>query len=502
MGEPIPLMLPPGLVKGRRSDYSTKGRYSHATHMRWVVDGDVVALKPMKGWDLAFDSSEILTGKARGAHAWVDNEELPFFMVGTHSRLYANDGATSDDITPISFTPGSVDAGVWTMDNMGEIGIACFDVDGRIYEYQPGGGGQATVITNSPNAKATFVTDEKFLFALAKDGDPRAYAWCSQDDRTVWTSTALNSAGDLPINEVGALMCGGKIKGGALLWTTSGLYYNEFLGRPDIYGSERAGNNCGIISRNGKLVFGSSAYWMGRNKFFSFKGYTRPMDCEIGDDVFGHINEDHAHKIWAHHRSDHNEVWFAYPRDNATECSHAAIFNYEKGFWNHDEFARLAGFDDEVFGYPVAFSSEGRTFNQETGWNYDESVYLVTDDGETLLMADDAVTYLTADPGDDSAIVLPSIRSGPVELGSGDRRLQLNEFWPDEENQGDVDTYFHLREFPNSPEYTIGPFSSADRVGVNSTARMASVEYRAKVGTQDFRIGTWRAQLGPRRGRH
>lgn len=476
MAPPIPLMLPPGLVRGKRSNFSTKGRYVEASHMRWIVEGNVVTLRPMKGWAYSsFNPGTPLAYAPRGAHAWVDNDEVPYFMVGTHGSLHARDGSAMDDITPSGFTAGSAHVGTWTFDNMGEVGIACFDTDGRILEYQPGGGGNATVVTNAPTAKATFVTDEKFLFALHINGDPRAYAWSSQDARTIWTPTALNSAGDLPINEVGTIMCGSKIKGGALIWTTTGVYFLEFIGRPDIYGSERAGNSCGIISRNAKCVFGSSAYWMGTNKFFTFKGYTRPLECDIGDYVFGNINTTYAHKVWAHHRPSHNEIWFAYPHGAATECSHAAIYNYEKDYWNHTPFARAAGFDDEVFGVTMAFSSGGRVFDQETGWTY-------------------------ADPGD--AEVLPFARSGPVDMDSGERRMQIDEFWPDEENQGSVDTYFHLREFANSTEYTIGPFSSADRVGVFSTARLAAIEYRAKGATEDFRVGTWMAQIGPRRGRH
>lgn len=503
MAEPTPLVLPPGLVRGRRTDYATVGRYSDGAHMRWVTDGGVVAVKPMKGWDVALESQ--LEASARGAHAWVDNEELQIFHAGSYEKLYAYDNGTFSDVTPSGFTVGSEHVGTWTMDNMGEIGISCFDADGRINEYQPGAGGIATVVTNSPTAKAAFVTDEKFLIALAINGDPRAFAWCSQDSRTVWTPTALNTAGDLPINEVGALMCGAKIKGGGLLWTTTGLYFLEFVGRPDVYGNDRVGNNCGIISRNAKCVFGSSAYWMGKKKFYSFTGYTKPLECDIEDYVFGNINEAYAHKVWAHHRPQHSEVWFAYPHGDETECSHAAIYNYEKGYWNHTPFARGAGFDDEVFGYPVAISAEGLVFNQETEFDYDETVYLMADDETTFLTADDGTTDLVADPeatvGVDGGIILPYLQSGPVEIGAGDRRMQLDEFWPDEENQGSVETYFNLREFPNSTEYTIGPFTSADRVGVFSTARMASVKYKAVSPVEDFRIGIWRAKMGPRRGR-
>lgn len=502
MAEPFKIELPPGLVRGLQSDYAVAGRYYDARNWRWVREGGLLVSRPMKGWEIAFPGAHIISGIARSAHAWVDDDEAPWGLIGTNAKVYAHDGTTLSDATPVGYGPASADTCQITIDNFGELGVLCNDEDNLIYEYQPGGGGVMTQVTNAPTARAIFSTEEKFLFALQYNLDPRAFGWCDQANRTVWTATALNSAGDLPIQEIGALMCGGKIKGGALLHTTTGVHFVNFEGRPDVYSAEHVANGCGIISRNGGISVGSRRFWMGDGQFHAFAGAHAVMDCDIGDDVFGNINMDHAHKVWAFRRSKFNEIWFPYPRGNETECSHAAIYNYKDNFWNHTERPRTAGFDVEPFGYPVEISPESVIFKHETGWDYDDTVLLTTDDGADILTTDDGATRLTSDEASDATAMTPYARSGPVEIGDGGRRMQIDEIWPDEQNQGGCETYILAREHPNATLTTLGPYSSADRMGIFTTARQVSIEHRAASGTEDFRIGVFRAVLGPARGRH
>jgi hypothetical protein len=499
MAEPFKLKLPPGLVRGLQSDYATEGRYYDANFVRWDVTGSLVIMKPMGGFDVANDADLLMEGKARAAHAWLDDDEQPVCMIGTTTRLYAKDASGAlHDITPVGFDPGATSVGTWTLDNFGELGVACHSEDGVIYEWQPNGGMPATPITNAPTARAIYVTDEKFLVALAVNGDPRTRAWCDQVNRTVWTATAINQAGDLPINEVGRLMCGAKVKGGSLDWTTEGVHYYEYLGPPNVYGGEQVSSGCGIVSRHAKATFGSQAWWMGDGQFFTYRGVVVPLFCDIADDVFGNMNQDHKHKVWCLHNARDGEVWWPYPRGSATECSHAAIYCYKgKPHWNHTEFPRLAGFDRSVFGYPAAVSSEGRLMRHETGWDYEEKVFLLDDDGETLLTDEDG-TYLTDDPGALTVYSGPFARTGPIEIGNGDRRMLVDEFIPDGMNVGSIGTIFHLRDAPDGALTTIGPYSSAARVGVLMEGRQVSVEYRANENTEDWRVGIWRVKASAR----
>lgn len=502
----LKLTLPPGLYRNGTA-YQSAGRWYDANLVRFF-EGQI---RPMKGWETGLTGT--LSGTPRAAHAWKDNEGDSFAAFGTVTSLYAHDGTTLDDITPEAavsilledgtdldtegsepllqesgFDSGS-DSSTWTLDNFGELLVACNDHEQTIYEWQPRGGLDATAITNAPDAKAIFVTNERFIIALGADGDPRRVAWNDQENRTTWTATSTNQAGDLNLQTSGVVMCGGKVRSGGLIWTDTDLHLMRYQGFPDIYGIERVGNNCGIIGRHAFFIVDSVAYWMGQNGFWRYVGYVEPLACEISDDVFRNLNTTYRNKVWCQHFPQFGEVWWFYPRvtnlalengedllteggdtldseGGSVECSHAAIYNYREGHWNHTELPRLCGFPEGAFDWPVMVNGSGGLLKHETGWSFDSAIRRAV--------------------------------SGPVELGEGERRMQIDEFIPDELTQGDCEVTFYTREYPNATEYTIGPFNAAERVGVITTARQARIELRAESGTEDFRVGAYRVQAKAR----
>lgn len=453
MVEPIKLKIRPGLYR-QGPEYEAAGRWYDNQYWRFV-DG---VIKPMKGW--ATGLAGTLSGTPLAAHAWLDNDELPFAAFGTTTKLYIHDGTTLNDITPSGFTSTTV----WTLDNFGEVLVAC---DGtNIYEFTPGAGGDATAVTGAPTASSIFVTEEKFLIALGSGGDPRQFAWPDQATLTTWTATAINQAGDLPLHSVGKLVSGMRIRGGALMFTTEGVQRLDYIGPPDVYGTENVGQGCGIIGTHAKVSVDAIAYWMGRGQFYRYGGYVEPLPSDVSDDVFRNINTTHQSKCWAEHYPEAGEVWFYYPRGLATTCSHAAIYNYREGHWNHTPMARTCGFGPDVFGWPLRATSAGAMLKHETGWAYDSEVR--------------------------------KLISGPLEIGTGGKLMEIDEIIPSELTQGDVEVYLHLRDYPNATETTVGPFAAADRMSILKTARQIRVELRMASGKEDARIGPWRATVRAR----
>ena len=507
----IKLALPPGLFRNG-TQYQSVGRYYDANLIRFF-EGQI---RPVGGWDTGLAGT--LTGNPRAAHAWKDNEGEAYAAFATHTGLFVHDGTALDDVTPqasesvlaedatdllledgsesllleYGFGAGDADMSTWTLDNFGELLVACNDHEQSIYEWQPGGGMDATEIANAPQAKAIFVTNERFIVALGADGDPRRVAWNDQENRTTWTATSTNQAGDLNIQTAGVLMCGGKVPGGGLIWTDQDVHLMRYQGFPDIYGIERKGTDCGIIGRHAFQIVDSVAYWMGQEGFWTYVGYVQPIQCDISDDVFRNLNTAYRHKVWCQHIPQFGEIWWFYPRianigledgedlllesgqtldaeGGATECSHAAVYNYREGHWTHHELARLCGFPKGAFDYPMMVDASGNILKHEYGWSYGGAIRRAV--------------------------------SGPVELGDGERRLQIDEFIPDDLTQGDCEVTFYTRETPNATEYTVGPFNAADRVGVITTARQARISIRAEDGTEDFRIGAYRV-AAKARGRY
>jgi len=492
MTEPVKIDLGKGLYRNGTA-YQSQGRWYESQFMRW--SGGVI--RPHKGWDIAWDATPLLVGKARAAHAWKDNDSNPFLLLGTPSNLYVHDGTLLDDISPSGYTATDANLSTWTFDNFGELGISCNDEDGQILEWQPGGGMDATLVTNSPDAKAVFCTEERFIIALCSDGDPRRMAWPDGENRTAWTPASTNRARSLLTQTAGVLTCGAKVRGGSLIWSTVDLLFLRYIGLPDVYKADRVAADCGIVGRHAFKVVDSVAYWMGQNKFWRYAGYVEPIPCDISDDVFKNINTTHRHKVWCRHDAEFSEIHFHYPRGDATECSHRAIFNYLEGHWTHDALPRVAGVELGIFDWPLMVTTEGRIMKHETGWDYEESVFLLDDDGVTYLTDDDG-TYLTDDPGDEAVEVKPYAISGPFEIGNGDRRLSVSEIWPDEITQGDCKITFYAREAPNAAETSFGPLYAADRVAVDTSARQIRIELRADDATEDFRIGMYRAVIKTR----
>jgi hypothetical protein len=420
-------------------------------------------IKPMKGW--ASGLTGTLTGNPRAAHAWLDNSGAQRAAFATHSKLATHDGTTLTDSTYSGFPAGDANTSQWTLDNFGEVLVACNDSSQKIYEWTPGGGA-STIVTNAPNAYACFVTEERFLIAIGASSDPRKVAWPDQETRTIWTPTSTNQAGDLPIQSAGIGMCGAKIRGGGLIWTTEDIHLLRYIGRPDVYGLERVGDECGIVGRHAFRVVNNEAYWWGRNTIWKWAGYLQKLPCDIGDDIFNNLNTTYQGKIWTEHVAEHNEIWFFYPRGSATECSHAAIYNYVENTWNHTAMPRNCGFPMGVFSWPVRVDSSGAMWKHETAFSYSGG-------GNRML------------------------KTGPLEIGAGGSLLFIDEIIPDELVTGNCEVYFYTREYPEDSETTLGPYSNQVRIPVETAARFIRMEIRGASGTSDFRIGTYRAIVRP-----
>jgi hypothetical protein len=72
---------------------------------------------------------------------------------------------------------------------------------------------------------------------------------------------------------------------------------------------------------------------------------------------FDNLNYAQRQKVWATKVPRFGEIWWLYPKGNATECTDAIIFNVREGTWYDAGEAlgarRSAGYFSQVFAYPV-----------------------------------------------------------------------------------------------------------------------------------------------------
>lgn len=486
----VPLDIPPGVYRNG-TDYQSQGRWYDADLWRWHSG----TMRPIGGWS-AWSSSD-LSGMARAILMWRDDSNQAWIGVGTHTKLYAvsRSGAVND-ITPSGFTAGRADAlrgggygegpyggglygtprlnstniipaSVWSLDTWGEYLVGT--MGGTIYEWTLDTSTDAAAVTGAPTAEAILVTEERIMMALGSDGDPRAVDWSDAEDNTDWTPTSTNLAGGKRLQTTGGLKAGRKVAGGYLLLTDVDAHLATYVGLPLVYSFERKGTGCGIVSKGAVTVTGDDqAFWMADNGFWTFNGFVTPLDCDVQDYVFSDINRTQISKVSAWHNSSFGEVVWHYPSSGSTEVDRYVAFNYREGHWSIGELDRLCGVDKSVLQYPLLVSSTGTVYEHEKG---DER------DGRQ-----------------------PYAQSGPVEIGDGERRMNVSAIIPDEGTLGDVAVSFRVGDWPMSSTSTAGPYAAAERTDCWFQGRRVAVKLTADAD-QDFRVGRFRfdAKPGPRR---
>ena len=486
----IPLKLPPGIYRNG-TEYQAAGRWYDANLVRWYEN----TLRPMGGWRKR--ASGQMSGLCRGFITWRDNSANRWIAAGTHTKLYAmNEAGTLKEITPTSFTAGIADslsktgygystygtlaygtarpdtglitpATTWSMDTWGEYLIACSNADGKLYEWQLGFTTPtlAAVITNAPTSnKAVLVTAERIMFALGAGGNPRKVQWCDQENNTVWTPATDNQAGDYELATPGTLLAGKRVKGVNLLFTDVDVHTAQYVGAPFVYGFEKAGSGCGLISAQSVAAIDTAAIWMSKSGFWIYDGYVKPLPSDVSDYVFGNINFNQASKVYAVHNSKYGEIWWYYPSSGSNENDSYVTFNYRENHWNIGTLARTAGTDAGVFANPLMVSTDGYIYEHEVGFAYDSaSLYA---------------------------------ESGPVQLGNGDNIMSVRQVVPDEQTLGEAVVSFKTRNYPTGTQSTFGPYTAANPTDVRFAARQVNVKVTGNT-LADWRIGVMRLDAVP-----
>jgi hypothetical protein len=357
------------------------------------------------------------------------------------------------------------------MDTWGEYLIACSSADGKLYQWQLGFATPtlAAVITNAPTSnKAVMVTADRIMFALGAGGNPRKVAWCDQEDNTIWTAAIDNLAGDYELSTVGTLLAGKRVKGVNLLFTDVDVHTAQYVGPPFVYGFEKAGSGCGLISAQSVAAIDTAAIWMSSSGFWIYDGYVKPLPCDVSDYVFNDINLTQKSKIYAVHNSKFGEIWWFYPSNDSNENDSYVTYNYREGHWNIGTLSRLAGVDAGVYTYPIMVDTNGYIYEHEIGFDYDS-----------------AVLYA---------------QSGPIELGTGENIMNVRQVIPDEQTLGEALVSFKSRFYPTGAESSFGPYTAANPTSVRFSGRQVEIKVTGNT-LADWRIGVMRleATAGGRR---
>jgi len=205
---------------------------------------------------------------------------------------------------------------------------------GNIYDTTP--------LTPIPTAGVSggVVVLHPYLFMFSQNGYVK---WSDANDPTNFTS---GDAGDAFIASSkivkGLPLRGGGQNPAGLLWTLDSLIRTYYTGGSDVFAFDTISSSSSIIAVNSAIEYDGIYFWVGDGRFMMYNGVVREVPNNMNINYFfDGLNRPYANKIFAYKVPRFGEIWWCYPRGDATECTHAVIYNFREQTWYDTELPNI-----------------------------------------------------------------------------------------------------------------------------------------------------------------
>lgn len=220
-------------------------------------------------------------------------------------------------------------------------------------------------ITDAPAVSGGIFSVAPYTFVYGSDG---FFAWSDQNQPQVWPGSSGN------IGDAGAdRITGAKIVRGlplrsgsgvaALLWSIDSVLRMDYIGGQAVFRFSHLTTQSSVLSANGFIEYDGAYFWPGMDRFLVCDGskVDELPNAMNQNWFFDNLNYEHRQKVWATKVPRYGEIWWFYPRGDATECTHAVIFNVREKVWYDTELPRTAGWYSQVLSFPMWANADDTT---------------------------------------------------------------------------------------------------------------------------------------------
>lgn len=214
---------------------------------------------------------------------------------------------------------------------------------------------------NNVSVSGGVVTLHPYVFVYGNDGLIRN---CSAGNANDWVSADANEVSVA----TGKIVQGLPVRGGSnapsgLFWSLDSLIRVSYIGGvgtpPQFWRYDLISSQSSILSSQSVIEYDGVYYWCGVDRFLLYNGVVKEIPNTFNQNYFfDNLNYDAREKVWVSKVPRFGEIWWFYPRGNATECTDAIIYNVRENCWYDAGEAtgaqRSAGFFSQVFHYPIA----------------------------------------------------------------------------------------------------------------------------------------------------
>ena len=148
-----------------------------------------------------------------------------------------------------------------------------------------------------------------------------------------------------------------------IFWAFDAVIRATFIGSTQVFQFDVIATETSIISPTSVIDYDGVFFWCGVDRFLMFNGVVREVPNNMNlNYFFDGLNRREANKVFAFKVPRYGEIWWCYPRGDATECTHAVIFNVRENTWYDTELplnGRSAGQYSNSFRAPMLTGAVG-----------------------------------------------------------------------------------------------------------------------------------------------
>jgi hypothetical protein len=222
-------------------------------------------------------------------------------------------------------------------------------------------GASTITFDNNISVSGGVVTLHPYVFVYGNDGLIRnsgagnVQDWVSADANEVSVATGKIVQG-LPVR-------GGSNAPSGLFWSLDSLIRVSYIGGagtpPQYWRYDLISSQSSILSGQSVIEYDGVYYWCGVDRFLLYNGVVKEIPNTMNQNYFfDNLNYAQREKVWVSKVPRFGEIWWFYPRGEATECTDAIVYNVRENTWYDAGEAlgaqRSAGYFSQIFPFPIA----------------------------------------------------------------------------------------------------------------------------------------------------
>ena len=294
----------------------------------------------------------------------------------------------------------------------------------------------------------------------------------------------------------GKIVKGLPVRGGTnapsgLFWSLDSLIRVSYLGGtgspPAFWRYDIITSQSSILSSSSVIEYDGIYYWCGVDRFLMYNGVVQEIPNNMNQNwFFDNLNYTQRQKVWAWKVPRFGEIWWFYPRGNATECTDAIIYNVREKTWYDAGQAigaqRSSGYFSNVFKYPVAGGTEDIGGGFIKLWQHEVDVDVV-DGASTSAIQSYFITHdlslVTGNPAQETPI--------------GDNYwTHLERLEPDFVQVGDMNCYVIGRPYAQAADVISSPYTfspTTTKIDMREQRREIRIEFESNVIGGNYQMG-------------